>query len=88
MRKCPSKLIVMVFYVITKVRMAAQQAQKFSKLEEDKESLKSEITILKSRIALIESDKRLAEDESRSLRNQVEMLKESAAKYRYSAELT
>ena len=55
------------------------------KLKEEKESLQSEVTMLSSRIALLESDKRQAEDQTKSLLTQVEMLKESATKYRYDA---
>ena len=41
--------------------------------------------MLSSRIALLESEKRQAEDQSKSLLTQVEMLKESATKYRFDA---
>ena len=50
--------------------------------------MQSEVTMLSSRIALLENDKRQAEDQSKSLLVQVEMLKESATKYRYDAKLS
>ena len=68
--------------------LGAGSASAAAQWQEQKENLQSQITMLQSQVSLLESDKRCAEDQSRTLEAQVQLLKDSATKYRYTSFLS